>query len=63
MLKVYDLHFDDYREPTQADIDALEAVAQAYTQLRIAVETAHVGLQARLDVIRSQYGLPVRAGK
>ena len=36
-LRLYDVNADEYREVTQADVDALTAVQQAYGKLRTAV--------------------------
>ncbi len=56
-LRIYDIAIDDYREPTQADIDQLEHVAAAYQRIRSLVEQNHAVLENILKVTRSKAGL------
>lgn len=51
-LKIYDVHNDEMREATQADIDALMAVQQAYGKLRTAVAQAHTELVIKIEEIK-----------
>lgn len=39
-LQIYDINIDQYREPTQADLDALQCVVQAYGELRHEIRQA-----------------------
>lgn len=57
-LQLYDLTLDDYRAPTQADIDQLSAIAAAYGHLRATIEQDFRGLQDVLAKIRSEHGWP-----
>lgn len=53
-LQIYDLAIDNYREPTQADIDQLAQVAAAYGRLRALIEENHAVLQNLLKVTRAK---------
>lgn len=51
-LKIYDVQNDEMREATQADIDALMAVQQAYGKLRTAVAQTHAVLMLDIAEIK-----------
>lgn len=57
-LRIYDVNTDAYRDATQADIDQLQAVANAYGRLRNRINEDHAVLQNELKAIRSKAGLP-----
>ena len=50
-LRFYDIAIDDWREPTQADVDAWTATAAAYGRLREAIMREHETLQVELAKI------------
>jgi hypothetical protein len=51
-LKIYDIEIDGTREVTQADIDMLTAVQQAYGKLRHAIAQTHVELMAEVERVK-----------
>lgn len=51
-LKIYDVQNDEMREATQADIDALMAVQQAYGKLRTAFAQTHQALLIEIAEIK-----------
>jgi hypothetical protein len=66
-LRLYDVHKDEFRDVTQADVDALKAVEQAYGKLRSAVARTHeellnevAGIQRRQTQAANQpdFGTP-----
>ena len=57
-LRIYDITIDNFREPTQADIDELAQVAAAYIRLRSLIDQNHAVLQDTLRATRSKAGLP-----
>lgn len=57
-LQIYDIAVDDFREATQADIDGLQEVANAYAAIRKTLDTTHAGMMAKIAKIRSEHGLP-----
>lgn len=56
--RFYDIHTDEARPVTQADVDALVEVGNAYGQLRRHVEQTHANLMTQIKDIRSKAGLP-----
>lgn len=57
-LRLYDVAIDDWREPTQADIDQLMQTAADYAKLRQVVDQHNAQHKATLAKIRSKHGLP-----
>ncbi len=57
-LTLYDIEIDATREVTQADIDALTAVQQAYGKLRAFAAQTHAELMAEIARVK-QRGKPV----
>jgi len=51
-LRIYDIQTDEWREPTQLDIDQMAEVAASYGRLRQAVTEEHAALQERLRKLR-----------
>lgn len=54
-LKIYDIQIDNFREPTQLDIDCYAATAMAYGKLRDAVARIQVELLADLDSAKQRH--------
>ena len=57
-LTIYDVTIDDTREATQADIDMLTAVQQAYGRLRTAMQQTHAELMMEVGRVK-QRGKPL----
>lgn len=55
---IYDIEIDNLRAPTQADLDAFQAISEAYSALRRHVDATHAKLMVRIAKIRSEAGLP-----
>lgn len=53
-LSIYDIGIDATREATQADIDMLMAVSNAYGRLRAAVADTHAELVHTIAGLRSK---------
>ncbi len=51
-LKYYDIDLDAFREPTQEDIDIMQAGVQAYGQLRTAITQTQERLMASIAEIK-----------
>ena len=54
----YDIEIDGTREVTQADVDMLTAVEQAYGKLRAAIAQTHAELMAEVEAVKRR-GRPV----
>lgn len=54
-LTLFDIKTDTTREATQADLDALEAMAQAYGSLRTAVADTHARLLTQIEDIKRRH--------
>jgi hypothetical protein len=63
MLRLYDFALDDWREPTQADLDTYMALTRAYGRIRTAfkqgrpleeeIEQAHAELMAEPSIAQT----------
>lgn len=62
-LWTYDIHNDEMRPVTQADIETWSAVVLAYSKLRQAVAAIQADLMTELETIASTYGQPHDPGK
>ena len=62
-LQIYDVELDKNREATQADIDALQAAANAYAALRRHVAEVHENLMLNVAQLRQRAAVSERVDR